>query len=295
MDIKKTEYWPKISVITPSYNQGKYLEETILSVIGQNYPNLEYIIIDGGSTDDSVDIIRKYKKYLAYWISEKDNGLYDAINKGMSLSTGEIMGWLNSDDILFPNALRTVAEVFNKFNEVNLITGMPVSIDENGRIISTHNSKSWSYSKFLSGNYKWIQQESTYWRRSLWEMSGEYIDIKYKLAADFELWLRFLKLNKIYTLNIVLAGFRKRRNNQKSQETYDEYMEEVNEILRVEKLNLTNKEKLIILTIKVLDLFKRNISIYKSSKYITYLQRKLLNVPPKIVLNRKDQALKMSN
>jgi glycosyltransferase involved in cell wall biosynthesis len=107
-------YYPKISIVIPSYNQGKYLEETILSVINQNYPNLEYVIIDDGSTDNSVEIIKKYEKYLTYWVSEKDNGQSDAINKGLKKCTGEIFNWLNSDDYLETNALFKIAEAYKK-------------------------------------------------------------------------------------------------------------------------------------------------------------------------------------
>jgi glycosyltransferase involved in cell wall biosynthesis len=104
--------FPKISIVTPSYNQGHFIEETIVSVLEQNYPNLEYIIIDGGSKDNSVEIIKKYEKHLAYWVSEKDKGQSDAINKGLKRSTGEIFNWLNSDDYYAANALKTVAELF---------------------------------------------------------------------------------------------------------------------------------------------------------------------------------------
>jgi len=105
--------YPKISIITPSFNQGKYLEETIFSVLGQNYPNLEYIIIDGGSTDNSVDIIKKYENQLTYWISEPDNGQSHAINKGFMKATGGILAWLNSDDMYLPGVLDYVAKTIN--------------------------------------------------------------------------------------------------------------------------------------------------------------------------------------
>jgi len=113
----------KISIITPSYNQGQFLEETIISVLNQDYPNLEYIIIDGGSTDKSVEIIKKYEKYLTYWVSEKDRGQTHAINKGFIKSSGSILNWLNSDDLLVPGAINSVSKAFSKHSEADFCFG----------------------------------------------------------------------------------------------------------------------------------------------------------------------------
>lgn len=114
---------PKITIITPSYNQGQFIEETILSVINQGYPNLEYIIIDGGSTDNTVDVIKKYEKYIHYWVSEKDTGQANAINKGLKIATGQIINWLNSDDVLLPGALALVAQRFAEHPGAIIIHG----------------------------------------------------------------------------------------------------------------------------------------------------------------------------
>jgi glycosyltransferase involved in cell wall biosynthesis len=117
--------WPKIALVTPVFNSAKYLEATIQSVLNQNYPNLEYVIVDGGSTDGSLQIIRKYEPHLHAWVSEPDHGMYDAINKGFTRTTGEVMGWLNASDALHVGALKVVGSVFATFPEVEWITGRP--------------------------------------------------------------------------------------------------------------------------------------------------------------------------
>ena len=223
--------FPKISIVTPSYNQGEYLEETILSILEQNYPNLEYIIIDGGSTDNSVEIIKKFENRLSFWISEKDNGLYDALQKGFAKSSGEIMGWLNSDDLLHRKSLFTVAEILS-LEGVDWIQGQPTFFDEQSRTINVQPNAKWSKYRYYLDDFKWIQQESTYWTRNLWTQAGGYISVKYKYAGDLELWNRFFKYEKLYTPDCLIGGFRMRTKNQLSLEKMAEYQAEARKILK---------------------------------------------------------------
>ncbi|WP_017314698.1 glycosyltransferase family 2 protein [Mastigocladopsis repens] len=127
--------YPRISIVTPNYNYGHFLEETIRSVLLQGYPNLEYIIIDGGSTDNSVEIIKKYEKWLSFWVSEKDSGQANAINKGIDLATGTWFNWLNSDDILLPTCLKTLVEISQIVKEAQWITGARIDIDKSGKMV----------------------------------------------------------------------------------------------------------------------------------------------------------------
>jgi len=227
--------YPKISIVTPSFNQACYLEDTILSVLGQNYPNLEYIIIDGGSTDDSVEIIKKYEDKLSYWVSEKDRGQYNAINRGFLRSTGDIMGWLNSDDKLLPNALFVVSEIFSAFQEIEWITSaLPIIFNTRGHAINCVNPGGFNKQLFLKGVYlpypewysrSWIQQESTFWRRTLWKNSGGYVNDSLKYAGDFDLWVRFYQHADLYAVNALIGGFRK-HEGQKTHSGMDIYFEE---------------------------------------------------------------------
>lgn len=197
----------RITVVTPSFNQAVFLEACIRSVVRQEYPDLEYLIIDGGSTDGSVDIIKRYEGHLAYWVSEKDSGQYDAINKGFERATGEILAWLNADDMYLPWTFEVVAEIFSAFPEVEWITSLfPLVWDERGRVIRCTPVRGFDRRLFFRGGK--IQQESTFWRRSLWERAGGRLDTSFHLAADVELWARFWQTADLYGVAVPLGGSR---------------------------------------------------------------------------------------
>lgn len=225
---------PRISIVTPSFNQGEFIEQTILSVLEQNYPNLEYIIIDGGSTDKSIDIIKKYEKHLAYWVSEKDRGQYHAVNKGFAQSTGGIMAWINSDDMYCRWAFKAIAEIFDQHPDVEWLTTLfPMIWDSDGQAAGCFARPGYSRDAFYEGRYsdlfsfkalQYIQQESTFWRRSLWERSGAKLSESLFLAADFDLWARFYEYAELAGVSIPLAGFRMHSNQRSHQ--MKEYREE---------------------------------------------------------------------
>ena len=219
--------YPKITIITPSFNLGDYLEDTIRSVVEQNYPNLEYIIIDGGSTDGSLDIIKRYERQLAYWVSEPDQGLYDALQKGFAASNGELMGWLNADDMLHPRSLFTIAEAFTDVPQMQWLQGYPTVFDTTGKVVYHRPPRFSKYSFYLKEHHdgKFIQQESTYWRRTLWDAAGGYISQKHPLAGDFELWMRFFNHTPLHVTLALVGGFRV-RSGQLSHQKREQYLRE---------------------------------------------------------------------
>jgi glycosyltransferase involved in cell wall biosynthesis len=272
--------YPKISIVTPSFNQVQFIEETILSVISQNYPNLEYIIIDGGSTDGSVDIIKKYEKHLTYWVSEPDHGHGHALNKGFAKSTGEIMAWINSDDKYYPYTFGTVAEIFNKFSDINWIQGKNSWIDKSGRLEDVRFSFINIYS-YLLFDYKWIQQESVFWRRSLWEKSGAFINEKMELMVDGELWTRFFLSDDIWHLDLVISSFRSHEKNRSHTQIENVY-KEMNDVINVMKTKLSTKY---ISSFNNLQEYLNLIQISERNEKSIY-KRKLLKILPHFLYTR---------
>lgn len=199
---------PRISLVTPVYNSGKYIEQTIRSVLAQGYPNLEYFIVDGGSSDGTLEVIRKYESQISGWMSEPDQGMYDALNKGFARTSGEIMGWISATDMLQLGGLFVAGGVFRDLPEVEWITGRPTWLNEEGITYQVGGVTRWSRYRFLAEANRYIQQESTFWRRSLWEKAGSHVDASRRNASDFELWVRFFRYAQLYPVDALIGGFR---------------------------------------------------------------------------------------
>jgi glycosyltransferase involved in cell wall biosynthesis len=199
--------WPRISIVTPSYNQGQFIEETIRSVLLQGYPDYEFIIMDGGSTDNSVEIFKIYSSWLTYWASEPDRGQSHAINKGIQRATGEILFWINSDDLCLPGAFQKAAMAFHDNPKKRLVSGQARLIDDQGKIIGELRSyfKSWEDAVTNPGNT--IRQVSTFFSRSLFDELG-LLDENPHLAMDIELLVRFTQFHTPLILSEYLAAFR---------------------------------------------------------------------------------------
>ena len=227
--------WPRISIVTPNCNYGHLVEATVRSVLSQEYPNLEYIVIDDGSTDDSLQVIEKYATRLGYFGHRENKGQYATINEGFSKATGEVFGWINSDDIYLPWTLRAVSRVFARFPDVNWIVGAPSTIQD-GIIHAVSRTRPYPVEMIRAGlfnggesGFGWIQQESCFWRRSLWERAGG-LDESLHYAADFELWTRFARFGELYSVSTLLGGFTHRSGANRSSANRDRYMDEVNKV-----------------------------------------------------------------
>lgn len=231
----------KISIVTPCLNSERYLRDTIGSVISSRGDfELEYIVVDGGSTDSTIEIVKSQEPHLARWVSEKDKGLYDAIAKGFEMSSGEIMAWINSDDLYFPWTLDLVTRLFAAFPQVEWISTLtPTSVDAGGDIAKIRRLAGFAKRAFLDGVYvgfggvgdprsaDFIQQESTFWRRSLWDKAeGPRVLRAYRLAGDFALWSAFVAHADLHGIEAPLGAFRV-RDNQLSTSNVGAYLDEV--------------------------------------------------------------------
>ncbi len=196
----------RVTIVTPSYNQAKFLERTIQSVLNQTYTDVEYIIIDGGSTDGSKEIIERYADQLAYWVSEKDNGQTHAINKGFAKASGDVFAWLNSDDTMEPTAVARAVEELQKHPDVGMVYGHGFFIDANDHKIGEFPSAQTDYAR-LRKAYVHICQQASFWRADLWKKVGPLDDSIY-FAMDYDLWLRLAKEAPLLYVKEHWANFR---------------------------------------------------------------------------------------
>jgi len=201
---------PLVTIVTPSYNQAPYLEETIKSVLSQTYNKIEYIIIDGGSEDGSLDVIRKYADYLAHWVSEKDRGQTEAINKGFDLARGEILAWINSDDTLLPNAVEEAVQFLQANQEIGLVYGDANYIDEKSRVIGKFPASQTDLKRLRRG-YVHIPQQASFFRKTLWDQVGP-LDPEFFFAMDYDLWVRIASVSEIRYVPRTWANFRLHRD-----------------------------------------------------------------------------------
>jgi glycosyltransferase involved in cell wall biosynthesis len=207
---------PLVSIVTPSFNQARFLAATIESVLNQSYPNIEYIVIDGGSTDGSVEVIKQYADKLADWVSEPDQGQTDAINKGFAVANGEILAWLNSDDTYETDAVARAVAYLVEHPEVGLVYGDTDFIDEHGEVLGRFPARQTSHTRIRRG-YVHIPQQAAFWRADLWRQVGP-LDPSFYFAMDYDLWVRLSAVSEIKYVPGVWANFRLHGDSKTIQE-----------------------------------------------------------------------------
>jgi glycosyltransferase involved in cell wall biosynthesis len=197
---------PKVSIITPSYNQGQFLEASIRSVLEQSYPNIEYIAVDGGSKDNSAEVLKKYQDHFAWWVSEKDKGHADALNKGFSHATGEVLAWLNSDDVYLPKAVAEAVAILQEHPEAGMVYGDADLIDNAGVKVGQFASRQTDYRRLLRGSVH-IPQATTFFRADVWRQVGP-LDLSLFFSFDYDLWVKIAKGSQVLYVPRRWAQFR---------------------------------------------------------------------------------------
>lgn len=219
---------PKISLVTCSYQQGKFLDATMRSVLDQRYPDLEYIVMDGGSRDNSVEVIRSHAEHLYHWVSEKDRGQAHALQKGFEMASGEIFGWLCSDDLLLPGALESVGRFFAENPDVDMVYGDALWIDAQGQYIRAKKEMPWNRFVFLF-DFNFIPQPSCFWRRRVHQQVGG-LQEKWNLSMDSDLWLRLSSVCKPHYRPGYLSCMRD-YPEQKTRALQDQARKELNTLI----------------------------------------------------------------
>lgn len=294
--------YPKISMVTVSLNSEKYIEECIQSIVEQGYPNLEYIIIDGGSTDNTLAIIEKYRDKIAVVVSEPDSGPANALNKGFAMATGEIMGWLNTDDRLHTKALFAVADMFTQLPYVNWLMGFPTWYTSGGACMNeifyppgrfyhspdyvTDNLylkfARWSKWRFAMDDFSSIQQESVFWRVGLWQSAGAHLK-EGIIAYDLELWTRFFEHTQLYTANVLLGGFRV-HGNQISLNQKERYAQESYSYIQSFKKKLFAADGNYVWRTRIARVFK--VFYYYNIPFLESIYPDMLDLPPYILYDK---------
>jgi glycosyltransferase involved in cell wall biosynthesis len=195
---------PLVSIVTPSYNQGRYIEETIQSVLSQDYSNLEYLVLDGGSSDDTLEILQRYEGRLQ-WISERDRGQADAINKGFRLAKGEILGWLNSDDVYLPGTIQKIVQYFQTHRDIGMLYGEGYHVDAMGKVIERYYTEPFNFQRL--GEICFICQPTAFLRADVFEAIGP-LEIDLRYCMDYDYWMRVAKRFRIGYLDEYLAHSR---------------------------------------------------------------------------------------
>lgn len=210
---QRHDFWPRITVVTPSFNQGRFIEETIRSVLLQQYPNLEFIIMDGGSTDNTVEVIRKYEPWITYWVSQKDRGQSHAINKGFERATGDVFAWLCSDDVYMPGALHSVANAIRN-QKPSMVIGYSIVTSGPNTLEGTVDRRRPSF-EAMAYNIRTLPQPSVFWTRDLWKATGPLKEDLY-FMMDYELWLRMIPAAKSISYIDSILSCQRNQPEQKS-------------------------------------------------------------------------------
>lgn len=220
----------KVSIVTPSYNQGQFIEETIKSVLNQTYKNIQYILVDGGSTDQTMDVVEKYRKKIDIIIHEKDKGQSDAINKGFKLATGELVGWINSDDVLYPDCVAAIVSLYNKNKDgVIFYCSRLDTIDEKSNLIKTIERKIPNRNFLLHFKYDVLQQGSFY-KKSVVERVN-FLDENIYYCMDLDLWLRLLSFGNIYALKKQAYSASRKWAETKTNTAQDKFLKNIMQVL----------------------------------------------------------------